>query len=73
MYVAKTASTKKVSVTDIEKTPLVAQLTLEKQMESKDYLFSTGTAPKADETMSKCPSKSPSKRQKDAEKNDSRN
>ena len=72
LYIQKNASvpSKKVSVTQIEKTPLAAQLALEKQMESKEYLFSTGTAAK-EEVMSKCPSKSPSKRGND--KYDSRN
>lgn len=41
-------------------------------MESKEYLFSTGTAAKGDDAMSKCPSKSPSKRGGD-KKYDSRN
>ena len=78
---SKTASipTKKVSVTEIESNPLAAALVLEQQSTSKEYLFSTGTAPKPDELLSKCPSKSQSKRascekrQKDADKYDSRN
>ena len=74
---SKTASipTKKVSVTEIENNPLAAALVLEKQSTSKEYLFSTGTAPKPDELLSKCQSKRASceKRQKEADKYDSRN
>ena len=81
LYVSKTAtvSQRKVSVTDLEKTPLAAQLVLERQMVSNEHPFPAPAGAKCD-AESKCPSKGPSKRNgdpkrlaKEQEKYDSRN